>query len=265
MRPLLLPCGLALCGAFLWSPPVEGQIPSERSGVRELTAQGDSLRSLLRPLDALERYENALALDDTDYEALWKAAREEVTLGMLAADDDAAQDRYRRATELARLATETVPEGTEGHEWLAISLGRLALGEGPRTRVRLSRQVHEEALYALALDSLSPAAHHVLGQWHAEIRRLSGIERFFASKLLGGGEMDRASWSAAEQHLSRAVELAPDRPIHRLELARVYVDTGRPDLARTLLQTVLDLPTTEATDPIIKQQAQELLVELKGG
>jgi FimV-like protein len=265
MRPVLLPCGLAFCLAISWGPPVQAQTPTPDLDVRELTAQGDSLRRLLRPLDALERYEAALSMDEGDYEALWKAAREAVTLGMLAADDDAAQDRYRKATELARRATEAAPERSQGHEWLAISLGRLALREGPRTRVRLSRQVQEEALYALAIDSLSAAAHHVLGQWHAEIRRLSGIERFFARKVMGADEMDQASWSSAERHLARAAELAPDRPIHQLELARVYVDTDRPDLARELLRTVLDLPTTEATDPLMKEEAQELLVELNGG
>lgn len=238
--------------------------PPNRSGPSDrLVAEGDSLRGLLRPLKALERYQAALEMDSAHYEALWKSSREAVTLGMLAADQDASKEWYRTAEGYARRAVGKAPADARGHEWLAISLGRRALREGPRTRVELSEAVRREALAALAADSLSPAAHHVLGQWNAEVRRLSGITRLVARKLLGGDAMDQASWEAAERHLRRAVELAPSGLVHRLELARILIDTDRPELARDHLRMVLDLPPVDPADPLHKQDAQELLRRLR--
>jgi Flp pilus assembly protein TadD len=111
----------------------------------------------------------------------------------------------------------------------------------------------------LALDSLSAGAHHVLGEWHAEIRRLSGLERWAARELLGLDEIGNASWDDAVEHLERAVALAPDVLVHRLDLARAYLDVGRKEDARRELQEVLDLPAVEPIDSLQKESAIRLL------
>lgn len=220
-------------------------------------AEGDRLRELLRPRDALAAYERAVEGDPENFEALWKVARESVQLGMLAPEEPV--QWYLHAEEHARRAVAARPRAAEGHSWLAVALGRRAMEEGVRTRVRLSEAVREEAMIALELDSLDPVAHHVLGQWHAEVRRLSGIERFLATKILGGDALERASREEARSHLERAVELAPGGLIHRLELARIYRDLGQGDLALQQLQEVIERPALVATDPLHKQEAQEML------
>lgn len=219
--------------------------------------QGDRLRELLRPRDALAAYERAIAADPENFEARWKAARESVHVGMLAPEEPVRW--YVLAEEHARRAVGARPRAAEGHSWLAVALGRRAMEEGVRTRVRLSEAVREEAMIALELDSLDPVAHHVLGQWHAEVRRLSGIERFLATKILGGDALERASREEARTHLERAVQLAPEGLIHRLELARVYRDLEEDDLALRQLQEVIERPALVATDPLHKQEAQEML------
>jgi Tfp pilus assembly protein PilF len=128
--------------------------------------------------------------------------------------------------------------------------------------VRLAEEVRRQALRVLELDSLHAGAHHVLGQWHAEVRRLSGVSRFFARHVLGAEVLDQASWDQAVRHLERAVELAPQGIIHHLELARVYLDRDREADARDELREVLQRPALEPTDPLHKQEAVRLMGEL---
>lgn len=218
---------------------------------------GDEAHTALRPHDALEAYEGVLETHPDHYEALWRAAREAVSLGMLA--ESRSGDWFEEAVGYARRAVEARPDGVKGNEWLAIALGQSALDEGPRTRVRLSEEIRSVALRTLELDSLSAAAHHVLGEWNAEIERLSGVTRWAAQRLLGADAFDQASWENARTHLERAVELEPRSLINHLALARVYLDTDEPEAARTQLREVLDRPAVEPTDPLLKQQAQELL------
>jgi tetratricopeptide (TPR) repeat protein len=221
--------------------------------------RGDQAHEALRPRDALALFEEALSEDPDNFAALWKASREAVNLGMLASDDEERKALNEKAVRYARRAREVDAGNPRAGEWLSIALGRQALDEGPRSRVRLAQEIREVALETLALDSLNAGAHHVLGEWNAEIRRLSGVERWFARKLLGGDVFKEASWQSAEFHLRRAVELDPGGLVHHLALARVYLDTGREEEARAQLREVLERPAMEPVDPLYKQEAHDLL------
>lgn len=244
--------------------PLEAQtarglsIPAPASA-EALVRQGDSEHTALRPLEALATFRRVLGSSPDNYDALWRAAREAVNLGMLAADGSDRKRWYEEAETYARQARAANPDDARGAEWLAIALGRRALDEGPRTKVRLAVEIHSVAMDALALDSLDAGAHHVLGEWHAQIRRLSGVERWMARKLLGGGVFEGANWEDAERELKRSIELDPTGLVHYLDLARVYLDLDRPEEARALLRQVLERPAVEPVDPLHKQEAQELL------
>lgn len=225
-------------------------------------ARGDDLHRRLRPLEALESYQTVLRRDSAHVGALWRAAREAVNLGMLTGDAGARREWFEAAETYGRRAATADSTSTEAWTWFAIAMGRRALGEGPRAKVRLSTEIRDAALRALALDSTAAAAHHVLGEWHAEIRRLGGLTRFAARTLLGADTFDEASWDDAERHLRRAVELEPEGLIHRLALARLLIDRDRPGEARAELQQVLDRPAVEPTDARHKQEAQDLLRDL---
>lgn len=257
--PALLWISLILTPATALSEQVQAHPPE--STADSLIQMGDREHGRLMPRDALERYEAALAHDSINYEALWKAAREAVNVGMLADQADR-KEWYLRAVDCARRAVARRPDGVEGHHWLGVGLGRRALEEGVRTRVRIANEVRGQARRVLELDSLHPGGHHVLGQWHAEVRRLSGIERWVAGKILGGDDFADASWETAGAHLERAVELAPKQLIHRLELARIYLDLDEDELAREQLERILLLPPIEPTDPLHKEEAQRLLREM---
>ncbi|MFQ6046230.1 MAG: tetratricopeptide repeat protein [Gemmatimonadales bacterium] len=251
---------VTLCWALL---PVGARAQT----LEEHIALGDSLHDALLPAEALEHYRAALVLDSTNYEALWKFVRSQVDVAKQIKDNGPTELRdslYEVAGRYAEAAVAANPEGADGHFVLALALGRLSRTKGGRERVQFGKEIYDAAARAIELDPSHDGAEHVLGAWHAEIRRLSGITRFLAKTLLGGGYMGRASWDSAIVHLQRAVELRPEHIYHRVELAEVYLDLDRFAEARHYLEPVVDLPpVTDVLDPEHKKRAAELLAEIR--
>jgi tetratricopeptide (TPR) repeat protein len=252
---------LLCCTATL----VAAQTPSAVE--REIRA-GDSLDTALQPEEALAHYRAALALDSTDYTALWKASRALVNIAKQIEDnkDDLKRRRdslYVAARGLAEAAVRVNPNGAAGHTMIAQALGRLSRTRGGKERVKFASIIYDEAMRAIALDSTDDVAYHVIGAWHAEVRRLSGFQRFFAKTLFGAGFMDRANWNDAQRYLQRAVALKPSHIYHHLELAEVYVDVGKYAAAREQLTAIHDLPIADVLDAEYKSHAVLLLSDIK--
>ena len=236
MRVFALVTALAVAG----SPPPRLAAQTAAGHV----ALGDSAQPLLHPDVALRHYRAALTLDSTSYDANWKAAR---------AMADIAKQLEGDADSL----------GADGHYALAMVLGRLSRTKGSKERVRFAKLIFDEATRAIALNPGHDGAHHVLGAWHAEVKRLSAIQRFFAKALFGGGFMSVATWADAVQHLQRAVALNPQHIYHRLELAEVYEDLGQYSKAREQLTVIPTLPIADVLDPQYKRDAAEFLDDIK--
>src|SRR5688572_21775375 len=251
MRKLILVVALSMTAA-----PLAAQ-------VNDHLIRGDEAYGALRPVEALAHYEAAVAQDSTGYDALWKASRSLADLAEYEADKAKRADMYRRAERFARLAVAVRPDDAEAHFHLARALGRVALSHGPKDRVKYGKAVREQALEALRLDSDHPGALHVMGMWHAEVRRLPGIARFFAKSFLGGQIFGSARWDEAVRLLSRAVEVDPERLAHHLDLARIYRDTDQPEQARLHYQHVIDGAATDYNDAQYKREAAEEIGQLK--
>jgi tetratricopeptide (TPR) repeat protein len=247
---------LLLCTAGAALPPA---LPAQEL-TREsaaATAHGSA-----DPRAALARWETVLAADSTDYEANWRASLALIDLGKQSPDDrpDPARDSlYARAERLARRAVQARPDDAQGHFVLANAVGRASLTKGKKERVRRATEIRSEALRAIELDDRHDGAYHVLGRWHAEIMRLSGVARFFAKRFLGGGVFDQASWASAVSNLEKAVELNPTQIYHRLDLATVYADVGRYADARAQLERLASLPERDVMDAEYKREAAALL------
>jgi tetratricopeptide (TPR) repeat protein len=227
-----------------------------------LLARGDSAFAVGHHTLAYTAYSTA-ARTAPGYEAAWKSARAAVDVGQELDDD--AEPWYRLGESWGREAAEREPGSPEGHFMLAQALGLIALDAGVRERVQMSTEIRTEALAALEADSSYAGGWHILGRWHAGVRELSGPARFFARTFLGGEVFSEASWDEAERHLRRAGELEPDRIVHPLELGKVYLETDRPEEARSALERALSLAPMDGHDCAYLAEARRLLEEELGG
>jgi len=228
-------------------------------------AAGDSARCARSSQAALADFERALALDSTNYEASWKASRELTDIGKLMPDDQrqARDSVYARALALAQRAVREDSMGADGHYMVAVADGRVALTKSAHERVKSARVVRDEALRAIALDSLHDGALHVMGRWNAEIMRLPGLTKFFARTFLGASIFSQASWANANRYFRAAIRINPDNIYHHLDLAEALVDQDSTAAARAELEDVAQLPLgCDAGDPTYKRQASALLQKI---
>jgi tetratricopeptide (TPR) repeat protein len=225
-------------------------------------AAGDRARAARKADAALTDFALAIGLDSTNYVALYSASREAVDLGEFEPDPAVKRQDLETGLGFARRAVAANPAGADGHFAVARALGRQALSVGGKKRIEFAKVVRAEALAALSDDPQHAGALHVMGVWNAEVMRLSGIERFIARNLLGGGILGTASWKDAVRYMEESVAVEPNRIVHHLDLGKIYADVGDKAKAREQFETVLALPSTEYNDPHYKEDAQRQLARL---
>jgi len=235
------------------------QSPSDEvaSGIRESLAR--------KPTQALQYFERAILAEPRNYVALYRAASELVDLGEFERNAETRAAMYARATDYAKRATVVNPNDAEGFFHLSRAIGRTALAQGPRERTRFGVAVRENALRALELLPRHPGALHIMGVWNAEIMRLNGIARLVAKTFLGGKVFETASWAEATRYMEQAVAVDPIRLVHRLDLARVYRDTGRKADAREAYKAATAASYIDANDDKYHVDAQKELKALGSG
>ena len=237
------------------------QAPSRDS----LLAEGIRL-SGMQPAAALGRFEVLLRADSLDVEAGWRAAiaRSDLALPLTGKRDRPRRDSLlSRAQADARRAVRMAPDDVNALFALGMVLGNTALTRGIREKVRMSNEIRSLALRAVAADSTHDGAQHLLGRWHYEVMRLSGLERFIAKSILGGEEFGKASWTEAQRRLERAVALAPERIYHRLVLARTLAARKDKVAAAAELTRIGALPDQVAADSTYRREAGEMLAKLR--
>lgn len=219
------------------------------------------------PEGAVDHFAAALALDSADYQANWRMASALIDVGKQTPDDVKSKERdslYVLAEVYARRAVDAELLQPDGHYILAAAVGRASLTKNNKERVRRAPEIRVEALKTLELDPEHDKAHHVIGLWHAEIKRLSGIQRWFAKNLYGGDFLDLASWQQAEEHMELAVAIDPTIIYHHMDLAEIYFDRKRYSDARPQLLAIDSLPVFDVLDPRYKARAAELMKEMAG-
>ena len=243
----------------LQAPPLTAQ------GAAGLLLHGVAPTEALDPSGAARRLEPILAADSSNVEANWRMAVALVDIGKQIPETVKSPTRdslYLLAERLARRAVALAPEEADAHFALSLAVGMATLTKSKREQIRYAVEVLEEARRTLDLSPQHDGALHILGRWHAEIKRLSRIEMFFAKKFLGGKVFGEASWEEAARNLEAAVALRPDYVYHRLDLGQIYLDMKRYADARIQFEAIPGLPTQDVLDPEYRRQAAQQLARV---
>jgi len=252
---LLASLVLAASGAWFAAAPAGART------LEEALAEGDRAYAAAKLEDARKAFAEALQVSPGDVVTLCRLSRVESELGETQ-KGDVQRHTWSDAVTHARDAVRGAPEQAEPHVTLAVALGRQALREGPRTRLALSKEIKAETDLAIARDSTSGRAWHVLAMWNLKIAGLNGFERMMANSVLGGVPQG-ASNANAEQAFQRAIALEPGYVNHHLEYGRFLKDLKRTAEARRELEKAVSLPgTSSALDARFQADARELLEKL---
>ncbi len=234
----------------------------ENRPFKEIIAMGDAAYRRFDNSAALLNYQKALEMEPRSYEAAWKLARAYVDVGENLHDKADRRGHYEKAHEAARKAVGINPQAAEGHLWLSIALGRVALDAGGKEKVKLSKEIRSEVEKALAIDPGEDLGWLVLGLWHRNVATLNWIERKFADLFFGGVPKD-ASLEKAVDCLRKAVELNDAHINNHLELGITYEMVGEKDKAILEYRRVLELPISDSDDKVHKKEAKRRLTGLR--
>lgn len=180
-----------------------------------------------------------------------------------AESDGQRKDILKDAEQLAREALVGQEDDVEHRYALSVVLSLRTNIEGGRTKLRIASELITELEAVLEMDPSHAGARHIMGRLHAGVRRMGGITRWIATNLLGGDELKRATWEAAEENLAFAELHAPEVADHHLQLAYLYRDTDRPELAAEELSHVMDMQATTAMEMAVHREAMELWASLQ--
>ena len=225
-----------------------------------LIARGDAFDRQLKTRDALKVYLEAERTEPKDADLLRKIAKQYAEL----MPEVAAKDERRKLGEMAlayaQRAATLNPRDAKAQLSAAICYGRLAPLLDNRTKIEYSRLVKQYVERAIKLDPSDDYAWHVLGAWNYELANLNSLLRGVAGLIYG--TLPSASNEKAAECFQKAIELAPQRVSHHVEIGRTYAAMGREDLARAALQRGLSLPSREKDDEETKARGRSALGRL---
>jgi tetratricopeptide (TPR) repeat protein len=213
--------------------------------------------------DALQKFNLALALASyrqaytnapSNYEAAWKLTRALIDKGTLSKQRAEQKKLFAEAEQTARKAVQLNPKDAKGHVYLAIAVGKLALFEGGKRKVELSKEIKLEADKATGISTNEDLAYHVIGVWNREMVELNWALKQFAQLLYG--KFPASSLVAAENNLRRATEIAPNTIAHHVELGITLKAAGKPKEAQEEFAKALQLPKTWVTDDYYRELAK---------
>jgi len=227
----------------------------------EALKNGEALAGKWDYQAAVSVYEKAFASNPDNFQLLWKLAYNYIKLGLMAKEDADKAAFYEKAADYANKAIAINESNVEGHVWLAVAQGRLALLKGGRIKVKLSKNVKAEAEKALQIDPDNDSALHILGAWHYQAATLPGVLKLFAKIIYGG--LPPASKEEAVEYLKKAVSLNPKLIEHHLQLGKCYMAVHKWGLAKEEWAECLKLAPLDAYDKDFQAEAKALLEEYK--
>jgi hypothetical protein len=223
----------------------------------DLLARGDQLVQSHDAGAALKLYLQAEKLSPTNAGLQIKMAAAYCDLMHSVKSKSDQKPLAAQALACGRRALADDPQSAQAHLCVAVCCAKNFPFLDNQTKVNYSRQIKAEAEKAVALDPSNDLSYHMLGRWNCEVANMN-IFLVGLVKIVYGG-LPKASNELAIQNFKKAVELAPMRVIHHLQLAHVYQITGRKDLMLDELKTCATLAPFDLDDADARQIAAKVL------
>ncbi|HYE74615.1 MAG TPA: TRAP transporter TatT component family protein [Blastocatellia bacterium] len=184
-----------------------------------------------RDRQSLETIERALAADGNNYQLLWRAARSYFFVGDTASNKSEKVGYFDKGIAIAQRAIAQQPNAVEGHFWLAVNYGGQSELKGIITAVQTVKKIRAEMEAVLRINAAyeDASAYLALGEIDRQLPR-----------LLGGNSKRGLSY------FEQGVRLAPNNLDLKLSLAEAYLEDGRKDEGRRLLQEIVQAPVNPA-------------------
>jgi tetratricopeptide (TPR) repeat protein len=179
--------------------------------------------------EGLKTIRRIRAVEYDNYEAAWRAARLDYTLGDRICDDKEhakeCEEAFTDGIEAGETATRVEPNRTEGHFWLGANYGGYAEFKGALYGITYADKLRKEMETVIKLDESfeGGSAYLALGQLDLELPQMFGGDPQRAVKTLETG-----------------LRFGANNPLLRLELAQAYLATKRKEDARRELNWVIN-------------------------
>lgn len=218
------------------------------------------LQRELKDEQALQIYDQILAIDSNQVNALTNGANLSTQIGFRAQDRNIQINYFFKAIDYSKKAIQVAPEKDEPYLSYARSLGRLALISGTKQQLELSKEIKENIDKALKINPENDISWHVLGKWYYKFADLSWFERSIAGIIYGS--VPKATFEQAKDAFKNAMNIRPKGIGHRLEYAKTCIALDQLNEARTILAEIESIPITLSIDETYKRQARALLADL---
>ncbi len=244
------------------SPVGRRALADDDPQVAELIKQGDADDAHGDTRDAIARFHEADKLSPDNAAIIVRLSKEYSDLIAVTKPASEAGKVAQTSLDYAKRAVELNPKSAKAHLALAIGYGRMTDFTDNKTKLIYSKYIKEEAEKSLAIGPADDYAYHVLGRWNYGIASLNPVLKIMAKYIYGG--LPDASMEDAAAYFKKATEIAPQRIIHHLELARTYTALGKTELADKEWETILTLHPANAEDEAAQKEARETLKKHEG-
>jgi hypothetical protein len=252
LKSLVVFCALLFAACSM--PSESASTPATASNAKpnpELLQQADQCYAerddLARIREGLEALRRARAVNFNDFEAAWRAARLNYTLGDKTTDATEREKAFREGIEAGETAVRVEPQRVEGHFWLGANQGGYAQSKGPLYGLSAAEGLRQQMETVLKLDEgfQGGSAFMVLGRLDLEL-----------PSMLGGDP------KRAVETMERGMKYGENNSLYRLRLAEAYIRNKRLDDARKQVNFILAMTPHPAFVPEHKEavtKAKELL------
>src|SRR5215510_12338163 len=215
-------------GAFL----VVILLAAAQAQVGDKLKQADSLYKQYERTESQEPLRQAVAIldgrsqsDPGNYDVAWRRTRAYYSLGDDAKANSEKLRLFDQAIQSGKHAVELKSDGVEGHYWLGVSDGEYGQAKGLLKAYSMTKSIRAEME---AVIRINPAYHN--GGAYLVLGRMD----FELPGLMGGSN------KRAIQEYEQGLKVAPSNLLIKAYLADSYIDAGRKDEARNLLNEVLN-------------------------